>query len=107
MTINHNLVEELKWRGMIHDMMPGTEEQLNKEVDLHQRFASADGYPPPVAPVGTVAFCLVKQLVGGVFIALFKVPGIGVVTVAAAHWAALQKNQIADSRTVNRAEAFE
>lgn len=32
MTINHNLVEELKWRGMIHDMMPGTEEQLNKEV---------------------------------------------------------------------------
>ena len=27
-----NLVQELKWRGMIHDMMPGTEEQLNKEV---------------------------------------------------------------------------
>ena len=23
-----NFVEELKWRGMIHDMMPGTEEQL-------------------------------------------------------------------------------
>jgi len=27
-----NLVEELKWRGMIHDIMPGTEEQLNKEM---------------------------------------------------------------------------
>ncbi len=27
-----NFVEELKWRGMIHDMMPGTEEQLNKEI---------------------------------------------------------------------------
>ena len=27
-----NLVQELKWRGMIHDIMPGTEEQLNKEV---------------------------------------------------------------------------
>jgi tyrosyl-tRNA synthetase len=26
-----NFVEELKWRGMLHDMMPGTEEQLNKE----------------------------------------------------------------------------
>lgn len=26
-----NFVEELKWRGMIHDMMPGTEEQLLKE----------------------------------------------------------------------------
>ena len=27
-----NFVEELKWRGMLHDMMPGTEEQLNKEM---------------------------------------------------------------------------
>ena len=27
-----NFVEELKWRGMIHDMMPGTEEQLQKEM---------------------------------------------------------------------------
>ncbi len=25
-------VEELRWRGMIHDIMPGTEEQLNKEM---------------------------------------------------------------------------
>ncbi len=27
-----NFVEELRWRGMLHDMMPGTEEQLMKEV---------------------------------------------------------------------------
>jgi tyrosyl-tRNA synthetase len=27
-----NFVEELKWRGMIHDIMPGTEEQLQKEM---------------------------------------------------------------------------
>ena len=27
-----NFVEELKWRGMIHDIMPGTEEQLAKEM---------------------------------------------------------------------------
>ena len=26
------LIEELRWRGMIQDMMPGTEEQLNKEM---------------------------------------------------------------------------
>lgn len=26
------LVEELTWRGMIHDIMPGTEEQLSKEM---------------------------------------------------------------------------
>ncbi|OFX46188.1 MAG: tyrosine--tRNA ligase [Bacteroidetes bacterium GWA2_30_7] len=25
-----NFIEELKWRGMIHDIMPGTEDQLNK-----------------------------------------------------------------------------
>ena len=27
-----NFTEELKWRGMIHDMMPGTAEQLQKEM---------------------------------------------------------------------------
>ncbi len=26
-----NFVDELKWRGMIHDIMPGTEELMNKE----------------------------------------------------------------------------
>src|SRR6516165_8931964 len=26
-----NLIEELRWRGMIQDIMPGTEEQLSKE----------------------------------------------------------------------------
>lgn len=26
-----NFVEELRWRGMLHDIMPGTEEQLSKE----------------------------------------------------------------------------
>lgn len=27
-----NLIEELRWRGMIQDIMPGTEDQLNKEM---------------------------------------------------------------------------
>ncbi len=27
-----NLMEELRWRGMLQDIMPGTEEQLNKEM---------------------------------------------------------------------------
>jgi len=27
-----NFVEELRWRGLLHDIMPGTEEQLNKEL---------------------------------------------------------------------------
>jgi len=30
--MNKNFVEELKWRGMLHDIMPGTEDQLNKEM---------------------------------------------------------------------------
>ncbi|PTX59273.1 tyrosyl-tRNA synthetase [Kordia periserrulae] len=30
--MNSNLVEELRWRGMVHDIMPGTEEQLTKEM---------------------------------------------------------------------------
>ena len=27
-----NFIEELRWRGMIHDLMPGTEDQLQKEM---------------------------------------------------------------------------
>ena len=27
-----NFIEDLKWRGMLHDVMPGTEEQLNREM---------------------------------------------------------------------------
>ena len=27
-----NFVEELKWRGMLQDIMPGTEELLNKDM---------------------------------------------------------------------------
>ena len=27
-----NFVEELRWRGMLHDIMPGTEDQLSKEM---------------------------------------------------------------------------
>ncbi len=27
-----NFVEELRWRGMLHDIMPGTEEELNKGI---------------------------------------------------------------------------
>jgi tyrosyl-tRNA synthetase len=36
-----NFIEELRWRGMIHDVMPGTEEQLLKEMT-----AAYIGYDP-------------------------------------------------------------
>lgn len=29
-----NFIDEIKWRGMLHDMMPGTEEQLAKELTM-------------------------------------------------------------------------
>lgn len=32
MTTKINFAEEMKWRGMLHDMMPATDEQLNKEM---------------------------------------------------------------------------
>ncbi len=32
MKMKKKFVEELKWRGMLHDIMPGTEELLNKEM---------------------------------------------------------------------------
>ena len=30
--MTHSFVEELTWRGMVHDIMPGTEDQLKKEM---------------------------------------------------------------------------
>jgi tyrosyl-tRNA synthetase len=30
--LHMTFIEELRWRGLIQDMMPGTEEQLNKEI---------------------------------------------------------------------------
>lgn len=31
-TPNHDLIEELKWRGLLHDAMPETQELLNREM---------------------------------------------------------------------------
>src|ERR1700752_3644353 len=30
--MKQNFIAELKWRGLLHDAMPGTEEQLSKEL---------------------------------------------------------------------------
>ncbi|MEA5461820.1 tyrosine--tRNA ligase [Arcicella sp. LKC2W] len=39
-----NFIDELRWRGMLHDMMPGTEEQLSKEIT-----AAYIGFDPTAA----------------------------------------------------------
>lgn len=54
------LIEELKWRGMLHDMMPGTEEQLNKELTT-----AYVGFDPTADSLGVgnlVAIMLLKHL---------------------------------------------
>ena len=41
--MSNNFIEELQWRGLVQDIMPGTEEQLSKEMtvigDLWRDFA--------------------------------------------------------------------
>ena len=53
-------IDELRWRGMLHDMMPGTEEQLNKEMT-----AAYIGFDPTAASlhIGNLAtIMLLKHL---------------------------------------------
>lgn len=47
-----NFIEELRWRGMLHDMIPGLEEQLNKELT-----AAYIGFDPtaPSLHIGNLA----------------------------------------------------
>lgn len=55
-----NLVEELKWRGMLHDMTPDTEKQLNKEIT-----AGYIGFDPTAASLhigNLAAIMLLVQL---------------------------------------------
>ena len=48
-----NFVEELRWRGMVHDMMPGTEELLAKE----QVTAYLGIDPRPILAYRTLVWC--------------------------------------------------
>jgi tyrosyl-tRNA synthetase len=54
-----NFIEELRWRGMLHDIMPGTEEYLNKNTT-----AAYIGFDPtaPSLHIGNLAaIMLLKQ----------------------------------------------
>ena len=51
-----NFVEELRWRGMIHDMFPGTEEYMMQHqvagyvgIDPTADSRGGDDAPPPTA----------------------------------------------------------
>ena len=45
-----NFVEELRWRGMLQDIMPGTEEQLMKEVTTAYVGIDPTQYGPSTTP---------------------------------------------------------
>jgi len=54
-----NFINELKWRGMLHDVMPGTEEQLAKELT-----SAYVGFDPTADSLGVgnlVAIMLLKH----------------------------------------------
>lgn len=59
-----NFIEELKWRGMISDIMPGTEEQLSKEMTA--------GYVG-IDPTGDSLH--IGHLVGVMMLKLFQLAG--------------------------------
>lgn len=52
-----NFIEELRWRGMIHDVMPGTEEQLEKEMT-----AAYIGFDPTAASLHVGSFAQIMLL---------------------------------------------
>lgn len=53
-----NFVEELRWRGMLHDMMPGTEELLTKEM-----VAGYIGFDPTADSLGVGNLVQIMTLV--------------------------------------------
>jgi tyrosyl-tRNA synthetase len=65
-----NFIEELRWRGMLHDMIPGLEEQLNKEMTV--AYIGFDPTAPSLHIGNLAAIMLLKhfQLAGHKPIAL-------------------------------------
>jgi len=65
-----DFIGELKWRGLIHDMIPGTEEQLKKELTI--AYAGFDPTAPSLQIGNLVTVMLLKhfQLAGHKPIAL-------------------------------------
>jgi tyrosyl-tRNA synthetase len=53
-----DFIEELRWRGMLHDMMPGTDEQLNKEMT-----AGYIGFDPTAASLHIGSLATIMLLV--------------------------------------------
>ena len=82
-------------------------EELEHEVDLHERVAAADRDAALLAPVLAVTLGVVEELVRGAHVVALQGPGVRIVAVAAAHVTALQKDRISDARTVHGAEGLD
>ena len=81
-------------------------EELQHELGLQQRLATAHGDAALGAPVAAVALRLVEKVVRARLAALVQGPGVDVVAVAAAHGTALQEDEEAHARAVGRAKRF-
>ena len=81
-------------------------EERDKPVDLQQRLTAADRDATLVAPVGTIALSLVEQLRHrrGFLLCSGHAPRVRIMTIAAAHVTAFEKDDEADAGTVDRAE---
>ena len=82
-------------------------EQLQEEIHLHQRLASAGRDAALVSPVAAVALRPVEQLVRRILRAFLQLPGIRIVAEPAAHPAAGEKNKKPYARPVHRTKAFQ
>ena len=76
------------------------------EVRLEERLAARDGDAALASPVAAITLRLVKEVRRLHERAAVEGPGIGVVTVTAAHGAALEEDDEAHARAVCRAKRF-
>ena len=80
--------------------------QLQQKIDLQQRFPAADGDAAPAAPVAAVTKGPLQH-VFRIGFAVSHLPGVCVVTELTAHRTALQKDDVANARTVDRSEGLD
>lgn len=81
--------------------------KFKKKIDLRQWLAAARSDAALFSPIRAAGFGLVQKAFRGTPLAAFHFPSVGVVAEFAAHRAACEKNYVAHSRPVHRAERFD
>ena len=92
--------------GCGHALFLCKAKEFRYKLQLQQRLSAADGDAARLFPVGTVTHRLPKDLLRRRLVASLRCPCLGIVAVLAAIAASLHKDDEADARPVNRAEAL-